>query len=258
MTPDQQLQAKLKLEGILKRELRKVFNRIAHDYRISILRGRTVPASRYHQMFSTVLDNHYAKVQKKFTGSVRQKYFGFIKQEDERSEEELLAIFLLNWRDNRVFQTATLLTGTTQRDLDRALARARSERDAEGRPLPEDEVAALTFKLLRRIFRGRESTIAITETNAPAESTKLAEIAVEDGADPNSVLRGTAVTMRMKIWNTVGDKRVRPHHRIASGQIKFLNEPFIVKNQRLMYPGDTSFGASSDNVINCRCYLTYN
>jgi uncharacterized protein with gpF-like domain len=60
-----------------------------------------------------------------------------------------------------------------------------------------------------------------------------------------------------KKWVTVGDDKVRPAHRVANGQIKPINQPFIVAGEKLMFPGDTSLGASIKNVANCRCNARY-
>lgn len=58
-----------------------------------------------------------------------------------------------------------------------------------------------------------------------------------------------------KQWVTMGDKKVRPSHRDAAGQIRALDEPFIVGDSLLMFPQDSSLGASADEIINCRCTM---
>ena len=62
-----------------------------------------------------------------------------------------------------------------------------------------------------------------------------------------------------KKWRSANQERTRPGHRMADGQIVPLEEPFLVANKRgqlepLMFPGDTSLGASASNVIQCRCW----
>lgn len=70
-------------------------------------------------------------------------------------------------------------------------------------------------------------------------------------------------------WVSMNDDRVRPafnakptkaepwDHRRAHGQRRAMDEAFDVSGEKLMYPGDTSHGASAGNVINCRCVLLY-
>lgn len=60
-----------------------------------------------------------------------------------------------------------------------------------------------------------------------------------------------------KRWKTFGDSRVRSTHREAAGQTVPINEPFIVGGSQLMFPCDTSLGASAAEVVNCRCTVQY-
>jgi len=54
-----------------------------------------------------------------------------------------------------------------------------------------------------------------------------------------------------KEWISVIDERTRPEHAEANGQIVLWDEPFIVGNEELMYPGDPA--GSAWNTLNCRC-----
>lgn len=62
-----------------------------------------------------------------------------------------------------------------------------------------------------------------------------------------------------KRWMAAHQDRTREGHREADGQVVAFDEPFYVANgsgqvEALMFPGDTSFGASASNVIQCRCW----
>jgi hypothetical protein len=61
----------------------------------------------------------------------------------------------------------------------------------------------------------------------------------------------------MKVWNTIIDGREREWHNEANQTVLPINEPFEVGGELLMYPLDTSLGASADNIANCRCTATY-
>jgi uncharacterized protein with gpF-like domain len=48
-----------------------------------------------------------------------------------------------------------------------------------------------------------------------------------------------------------GLPNVRQTHLIADGQVRRIDEPFVVGSARLMYPGDES--GPPEEVINCHC-----
>jgi len=62
---------------------------------------------------------------------------------------------------------------------------------------------------------------------------------------------------RWKTWNTMGDDRVRETHWPMDGVRIPIDEMFDVNGYDMMYPGDTDHGAPPEEVINCRCWLTY-
>lgn len=57
----------------------------------------------------------------------------------------------------------------------------------------------------------------------------------------------------MKEWVSSFDDRTRDDHAAASGQQVKFEEPFIVGGDLMMHPADSSMGASSANIVNCRC-----
>lgn len=58
-----------------------------------------------------------------------------------------------------------------------------------------------------------------------------------------------------RTWDATGDKRTRPDHMAMEGQkVTGLSAPFVAPDgSRLMFPGDTSLGASAKQTIRCRC-----
>ena len=65
-----------------------------------------------------------------------------------------------------------------------------------------------------------------------------------------------------KHWLTVRDGKEREWHSSVDGQVRDMDEPFDVPNrdgviEQLMFPLDSSLGASADNIIQCRCVMTY-
>lgn len=61
-----------------------------------------------------------------------------------------------------------------------------------------------------------------------------------------------------KKWRTMRDERVRHSHATMNNQRVGFMDPFISGlGGLLMYPGDTSLGASDTDIYNCRCSLEY-
>ena len=58
-------------------------------------------------------------------------------------------------------------------------------------------------------------------------------------------------------WSCSKDSRTRHAHGMADGQIvEGTKTPFIVGGEKLMFPADTSMGASGWNIYNCRCTVS--
>lgn len=62
---------------------------------------------------------------------------------------------------------------------------------------------------------------------------------------------------RHKRWVDMRDNRVRETHRKVHGSEIPIQEPFLVGDSLLMYPKDTSLGASPEEIVNCRCTVQY-
>lgn len=56
----------------------------------------------------------------------------------------------------------------------------------------------------------------------------------------------------VKQWDATLDGRTRPMHRLLDGKLVEIDEPFVVDDMEVMYPG--GFGIASQDV-NCRCAL---
>jgi hypothetical protein len=58
-----------------------------------------------------------------------------------------------------------------------------------------------------------------------------------------------------KYWIATRDKKTRPTHKKADGQIVKMNERFRVGRAYLLYPGDKD--GPAEEIINCRCAVGY-
>lgn len=60
-----------------------------------------------------------------------------------------------------------------------------------------------------------------------------------------------------KTWLDFGDQRVRMTHKEINGTTIPIDEPFVVGEGLMMFPKDTSLGAPTEEIANCRCSVTY-
>ena len=62
---------------------------------------------------------------------------------------------------------------------------------------------------------------------------------------------------KKKRWITMRDKKVRETHREVDGQVKTIDDLFYVGGSLMAYPRDGSLGASSSEIVGCRCSVEY-
>lgn len=123
---------------------------------------------------------------------------------------------------------------------------------SDGVPLKQADIDRAIVQMQNRALRYRGEVIARTESiNAlRAGQFQAIEQAAELGeVDPKDVT---------KTWRSAADGRERPEHGAAEGQEVPSDQPFNVGGDQLMFPGDTSLGASAGNTIQCRCRAEYN
>lgn len=62
---------------------------------------------------------------------------------------------------------------------------------------------------------------------------------------------------KRKRWITMRDKKVRETHKEVDGQIKAIDDLFYIGGSLMGYPRDGSLGASSSEIVGCRCSIQY-
>lgn len=129
--------------------------------------------------------------------------------------------------------------------FDRTIAKA----IREGKSIPAAKVDEIIAGHKSKALKYRGTVIARTESiNAlRAGRHEGFEQLIETGnVTPDQIER---------TWDASGDSRTREDHRSMDGQkVKGMNEPFVAPDgSRMMYPGDSSLGASSAQIIQCRC-----
>ncbi len=158
-------------------------------------------------------------------------------------EGQALESNLNRFSDIRATVTAVQVVGTTEIAMGQDVMNAEVALREAGETITRGALALVGTNLLRTGLLARNTSIATTETQVPAEEAKGQTADVKQLSD--------------KIWRTVGDERVRRHHADADFQLRKANEPFLVNGELLRWPGDTSLGASASNIINCRCTAEY-
>jgi len=128
--------------------------------------------------------------------------------------------------------------------FDRTVLRAIND----GRPLPAETVEKLIIAYKNNALRYRGESIARTE--ALQSLNRSENEAYLQAVDLGAVNRASA----RRVWDSVGDSRVRWSHSKMEAQEVGLDEPFVSpRGARMMHPGDTSLGAPADEVVMCRC-----
>jgi HK97 family phage portal protein len=144
-------------------------------------------------------------------------------------------VYLLQLAATKVKQ----ITETTRAEIQSALEEG--VRAGEGVPKLAKRIDDL---YLVQIVPNRSSLIASTEVVAASNYGS------------QQAARQSGLTLK-KVWLSTSDSRTRPDHVAANGQEVGLDDPFVVGNSKLMFPGDNSLGAAADQLIRCRCTQYY-
>ena len=248
-TPKQQelkdLALKMKLEIPMKADIKSFLRRFYDDFAVIYTRtGKVLDLSVYDSELQAVLKKNYKRVQMAFKRNLRNQLKNNKQDESDINDEveaALLLWLLMQAKKQSEFIIST--TGAAIQEEVQAVIRAAGQ---DGIVLTNKEIAAAVKAELKKKAEGRAEIIAITEVQQVAEATKQIEaVAVE-----NTILLPVPL---LKEWRAVLDERTRNTHFVADGQVRLLTVPFDVGGQKLMFPGDTSLGASVGNIINCRC-----
>lgn len=255
------LRMKVKRERALLSSLRGLFTAIARDYRTGLLRG-SVPDvhARAGDALERVLLAHYRAVGEDFLGFISGQLSTDVRSTDEESAE--IAVEAERAFARRAVQQAAAISRTTQKQADEGKAQAaRLLRRPDGTGATDEEVIALAVTRMASSLARRAAVIATYETQWAAEASKVIEVTVLLQATGIVEVKGfQELGAATKTWRSQGDSRVRTgdfNHLAADGQRVPADQPFTVSGESLMWPGDTSMGASIGNVIRCRCSAEY-
>ena len=213
--------------------------------------GLPFDASILLKDFEDMLTTHYHTTAETFSRQLSVT----LPDDIAATDAELTAIdeALLVYFAARAIEQARIISDTNQKNINQSIAEAADLRDDADKPFSRRDQAVFAGVGTLRKLKGRQQSIAITETQNAAETAKATEADVLAGRKPSVVAASGAPANIDKEWVTVGDQNVRDSHVLADSQTRDVSKPFTVEGQLLRYPGDTSLGASAANVINCRC-----
>lgn len=258
VTVGTQLAKKMRLEDKLKPKLRKFFSQISEDVRTVWVATGSIPNLRsFNLELVAILRTHYRLVAKAFKNTTRDSLksaLPFLERKQEEEEElvsENINRDILTVINERSQQQSDFILMTTEQNLQNIATKVITAASLAGLVLPPAESGAQIQEAFEANADSRVDTISITETQGISETVKLLE-----AAGVAALLTGTQ--KMFKTWNTVLDEKTRLSHVQADRQRVRADQPFRVQGQLLRVPGDTSLGATLDNIINCRCSAIFN
>jgi len=241
------LSLKLALELALYRKMNPLFLSYRDKFKASIEEINLIPSvDELQNQLNKILLEHYTNVSDVFSKRIA-KELGIPENHDD------ILSSIQNKTDthniNRAQQQSQIISETTHKDSVDSVLEANKKAEERGMILTGAALAGAAALNLYKKIKGRTSVIAATETQNPAEHAKQKEIEVLT----HHKYKDIHERKQEKQWHAILDSVTRDSHALADLQIVDADEPYIVMSEKLMYPGDTSLGASLENVINCRC-----
>ncbi len=121
-----------------------------------------------------------------------------------------------------------------------------------GKPVAPADIEKIAGRYSDRLLALRGEVIARTESLTAMNAGR-------DESYRQQVESGKLLPENIECgWSATNDRTVRESHHAMNGQKRQFGEPFQTPSGALMhYPGDTSLGAGTEEVIQCRCQKTY-
>lgn len=257
---DSQVRRKRALEERLVRRTRSIFAGIRADLVEGFPSLDALPALRPHQnSLQAELETHYRLVQREFESDLPRQLGGL-----PDGALPVIGAGLAAWITRRSTFQADVIITTVRKRRERAVSVARStlQQQAPGDPPSRTAIARTAANVMAPVMRRQAGIVGQTETQGAAESTKLIAARALSGQSPEGTdgippVPADQAQILIKTWFDEDDDRVRPHHVEASGQTQPVEQPFVVNDELLMFPGDTNINATLSNIIGCRCTGLY-
>lgn len=255
----------LVFEKTMQRKLNALVRVIVNDF--AILYGTTgivINTRQYFDELNTIIKQTYRRVNREFSSTYLndlEEELAKAKTDEEKDKWNKLialrkkvtpAIFatLIAWSQVTAPEQTNFVIDTWGKMIRKNVNDAISINILSDLPIDNATIAKQTKKPLTNEMINHNETIAMQEVQTPTENAKFTEA---DEFNKELIATATVVAIIEKIWITMGDSKVRASHVAANGQKRNLKEPYLVGGELLMYPKDSSLGASLGNIINCRC-----
>lgn len=259
---------KVALESKFFPEVSSYLNKVLRDFKkIFSATGLLLDPNEYMDTTTELLRNHYTRVAKVFEKNLRsdikeKKQFNSFEEEAKKElsqSNEILDASLILFILQASKKHARFIIETNNKEISKKIQKAHVQLVDDGIKNPTNkQIAEESSKMLKTTFDGRKETITATETQFMAESTKQIEgnVLVGDKPYPSfPTIPSVSIIKKVsnKKWRAVLDSKTRDGHAFADGQTRKLKEPYTISGELMMFPGDTSLGASIWNIANCRC-----
>lgn len=264
-----QLNAKIQLDSKLKPKVKRLLKKIAKDFEKLYSEKGVIPnMQEYIESWHKLLVKHYQAVEDEFFGKAGEE----LGRKPTKEQVMLILLALAIMRQERASESSRQISDTNSEQIEESIEKAKQNLTESGLSLENSAVALLASQFFRDKIDGRSATIAMTETQFIAETSKNIEAdaltnnknlfldaAVESNPDflASAYVIGAAEHYE-KEWLSALLPTTREAHAAAHGQTVASDELFYVGGEYLKYPGDSSHGASAGNLINCYCQARYN
>lgn len=259
----------LALESTMQRSLNSLTRTIVDNFAILYATtGQIIDISNYINELEAILTKTYRKVNNEFS----QVYLDSLIDEKNKAATEsrqnrlndvikirnktepIILASLIGWSQLQAPQQRAFISNTWDKIIRKNVDDTMAEQIMNEKPIDNETIANKTKKPLNDELKIHNELISTQEVQTATENAKYTEV---NELNTSLKTNQTIAERIEKVWVTMGDLKVRDAHMRANNQRREINDPFLVGGELLMYPKDTSLGASMANVINCRCKSVY-
>lgn len=247
------LKDKVKVEVKLIRDLKKLFTQIINDIDDK-MNGKSLKKkfinieTEYKEQIEELLRSSYETASNLANNRmIKDKLLNELLSKDEILRiQQMTDEKIEKYINKRIRSQGKEILETTKNNLEQSRSFVNRVIEDEGLDLATEEIDSLILDNFTQRVMNRTETIAVTETQNMYEQAKQIQMGLVSEKINSSA-------SAQKRWSSILDQKTRPAHAAAHGQRVPIEQAYTVDGEMLMFPGDTSLGASISNVANCRC-----